>query len=224
MSNNWKPKKGDFCAKNGSIFIFDKYDDSDDEYKEYYAICGIDVAGRFVADDCSWGLTNEDNPITKATHDEQLLLLETIYDNGFDWDPVKLVLKSTDEVVEELCTSKLNKIIEEAKSFTDAEWIEFNKQTNKYSAWKTLPAYKNPKTTVEDAYELQKRIMKTIIEFIKEKNLDDIYEVEFRADCLQTSVEFGSWCPATDSYLGINGVQKDDNDKYLVRKFITESM
>ena len=49
-------------------------------------------------------------------------------------------------------------------------------------------------------------------------------EVEFRADSLQTSADFGHWHPSTDSYLGIYGIQKDADEKLCVRKFITESM
>jgi hypothetical protein len=87
-----------------------------------------------------------------------------------------------------------------------------------------LQKYENPKTTNDDALELQTRLIHTIIDFIKEKDLTDIYEVEFRADSLQTSADFGHWHPSTDSYLGIYGIQKDEGEKLCVRKFITESM
>lgn len=69
-----------------------------------------------------------------------------------------------------------------------------------------------------------KKLIQTVINFIKENKLNDINEIEFKVDCLKPSVEFGTWCPATDSYLGVVGLQKDDKDKYLVRKFITESL
>lgn len=87
-----------------------------------------------------------------------------------------------------------------------------------------LQKYQNPKTTKDDALELQTRLINTIIDFIKEKDLTDIYEVEFRADSLQISADFGHWHPSTDSYLGIYGIQKDEGEKLCVRKFITESM
>ena len=119
---------------------------------------------------------------------------------------------------------KLNEVIAITNDFTEDEWVEFNRQTRKKSAWADLSNYVDPITTQEDAYNLQKKLIQTIIDFIKEHNLSDIEEVIFTADCLQSSVEFGSWCPATDSYLGVCGLQKDDNDKYLVRKFITKSM
>lgn len=120
--------------------------------------------------------------------------------------------------------TKLNEVIEIAKQFTDDEWIEFKHQTAKNSMWIQLDDYKDPITTRENAYELQKKLIQTVINFIKENKLNDIDEIEFKVDCLKPSVEFGSWCPATDSYLGVVGVQKDDKDKYLVRKFITESL
>lgn len=119
---------------------------------------------------------------------------------------------------------KLNKVIAIVKQFTEDEWIEFKYQTEKDYIWTSLSDYKDPITTKEDAYNLHKKLVQTVIEFIKEHKLNDIDEVEFRVDCLQSSVEFGSWCPATDSYLGIYGVQKNDNSEYLVRKFIAKSM
>jgi hypothetical protein len=55
------------------------------------------------------------------------------------------------------------------------------------------------KTSESDIKELQERLVKCCIDFIKEKNLGDLETVSFRADMLQESSKGGMWLPCTDS-------------------------
>ena len=125
-------KKGDFCSKNGSIFIFNSYEKN----RAYSAICGIGFDGRFKAGPVEWGAILEyDEPIRPASEGEKLLLLEAIYKNGYEWDFNNIVLKTIDMSDEYSCgkTPKMKYTIDIAKKFTDDEWSElwseFNRQT-----------------------------------------------------------------------------------------------
>ncbi len=53
----------------------------------------------------------------------------------------------------------------------------------------------------ELAYELQKKIVKTVIDFCNENNLDDVDEVAFNIDSLKCSLTYGDWHPGSDSVL-----------------------
>ena len=64
-----------------------------------------------------------------------------------------------------------------------------------------LHEYINPVTTSDDIKELQKKLVQTCIDFIKEKNLTDINAVRFNVDGLEDSIEFGEWTPGMDSYI-----------------------
>lgn len=94
-----------------------------------------------------------------------------------------------------------------------------------------LSKYENHVTTIEDIKELQKRLVQTCIDFIKEKNLTDIDAVRFNVDGLEDSIEFGEWTPGMDSYIGVEGLQEDtytgksgEPYTFCVRKFIGEYM
>lgn len=95
-----------------------------------------------------------------------------------------------------------------------------------------LPEYINPVTTTDDIKELQKKLVQTCIDFIKEKNLTDIVAVRFNVDGLEDSIEFGEWTPAMDSYIGVEGLQEETYTgrsgnpykSHRVRKFIGEYM
>lgn len=94
-----------------------------------------------------------------------------------------------------------------------------------------LPKYENPVTTTDDIKELQKKLVQTCIDFIKEKNLTDIDAVRFNVDGLEDSIEFGEWTPGMDSYIGVEGLQDEsypdrfgESYSYRVRKFIGEYM
>ena len=116
----------------------------------------------------------------------------------------------------------VEKAIDLVKHFDIKDWDKFSKLTWKLNRPEMKP-YENPLSTREDAYELQKRIVQVCIDFIKEKNLTDIYEVHFSADNLNESATYGEWTPATDSYLSLIGSQQEDDMRYPVRKLITES-
>lgn len=66
------------------------------------------------------------------------------------------------------------------------------------------------------AFELQKRLVQTCIDFINEhkndEQVNEIQLVEFNADCLQESAKYGEWHPSTDSYCGMYGAKPINND------------
>lgn len=72
-----------------------------------------------------------------------------------------------------------------------------------------LPKYEIPVTTTKDIKELQQRLVQTCIDFIKERDLFDIYAVRFNVDGLRDSIEFGEWTPGMDSYIGVEGLQDE---------------
>lgn len=82
--------------------------------------------------------------------------------------------------------------------------------------------YENPITTTENLAELQKISVQTCINYVKEHNLTDIYDISFRMDSVQDSVEYGERCPSTDSYISVCGVVKDDLDMFRERRIIGE--
>ena len=112
--------------------------------------------------------------------------------------------------------------IDIAKDFTPTEWGEFFMMSRKYQRL-DLREYQNPISTHNDAYELQKRMVQLCIDFINERNLTDINEVNFGADGLQSSAKCGEWSPSTDSSLSLIGIQEEEGIRFPVRKLITES-
>lgn len=82
--------------------------------------------------------------------------------------------------------------------------------------------YENPITTTENLAELQKILVQTCINYVKEHNLTDIYDISFTMDSVQDSVEYGEWCPSTDSHISACGVVKDDLDMFCERRIIGE--
>ena len=114
------------------------------------------------------------------------------------------------------------KAVDLVKDFNQAQWNEFSRLIRKYNkSW--LDNYENPITTHDDAKELQQLLIKDIIEFIQKRNLTDIDEVYFSADCLQQSVKYNKWVPETDSSISLIGLQHEDNIDFLVRRIITEN-
>ena len=55
--------------------------------------------------------------------------------------------------------------------------------------------------------ELHHILVQTVIDFVKEKDLKNVWAVRFSADSLQDSANFGIWSPETDSYLGVEGIE-----------------
>ena len=69
--------------------------------------------------------------------------------------------------------------------------------------------YESPISTPNDLSDLQEALMKTVINFCRERNLTDIDYISFGVDGLQDSVEYGEWTPGTDSSLTAHGYQDD---------------
>lgn len=69
--------------------------------------------------------------------------------------------------------------------------------------------YETPTSTQDDLSDLQEALMKTVINFCRERNLTDIDCISFGVDGLQDSVEYGEWTPGTDSSLTAHGYQDD---------------
>lgn len=120
---------------------------------------------------------------------------------------------------------KITDVLELAKNFTPKEWAEFLHLSRKYRK-ADLPDYENPISTSADARDLLNILVQTTINFLKERKLNDVYEVSFGADGLYDSVYYGEWTPSTDASISFVGLQEDeDGDKdYRVRKLITSYM
>ena len=101
---------------------------------------------------------------------------------------------------------------------------EVDPTTLRIAKAKDIPNYKNPVTTTEDIKELQSRLVQCCIDFIKERNLTDIWDVGFSVDGLTDAIEFGEWTPGMDSYISVDGLQKDDELGFNTRAIIGEYM
>ena len=88
---------------------------------------------------------------------------------------------------------------------------------------KDVDYYKNPITKKSDIKELQELLVHACINFIKERNLSDIYNIRFGCDGLTDSIEFGEWTPNMDSNICVEGLQYDEKIDLNVRKLIGES-
>jgi hypothetical protein len=99
---------------------------------------------------------------------------------------------------------------------------EVDPGTLKIARSKDLPTYNNPVTTIDNIKELQERLVQTTIDYIKENDLTDIYDVSFSVDGLEgNAIEFGEWTPCMDSSISVEGLQ-DDGDGYRSRALIGE--
>lgn len=73
-----------------------------------------------------------------------------------------------------------------------------------------LDDYQNPVTTKEDINKLHKLLVQTVIDYIREHNLTDIWQVDFSVDGLEgDAIEYGEWTPGMDSALSVIGLQED---------------
>lgn len=108
---------------------------------------------------------------------------------------------------------KMNRIKEktliERKETLKKEREEYNKR------YLEKKESKNKTTDILIA-KLQDRLIQCCIDFINENNLGDLERVDFTADGLQISSEFGKWSPATDSF--ISGSEFVEENGYLVMK------
>jgi hypothetical protein len=118
---------------------------------------------------------------------------------------------------------KITDVLELAKNFTPKEWAEFLHLSRKFRK-ADLPDYENPISTSTDARDLLNILVQTTIDFLKERKLDDVYEVSFSADGLYDSVAYGEWTPSTDASISFVGLQEDEDKDYRVRKLITSYM
>ena len=107
-----------------------------------------------------------------------------------------------------------------AKNFTPKEWAEFLHLSRKFRK-ADLPDYENPISTSNDARDLLNILVQTTINFLKERELNDVYEVSFSADGLYDSVTYGEWTPSTDASISLVGLQEDETNM-RVRKNISE--
>ena len=87
-----------------------------------------------------------------------------------------------------------------------------------------IPNYKNPITTMEDIKDLQERLVQCCIDFIKERNLTEIWGINLSVDGLPGSVKYGKWMGSTDSHITIEGLQMDEDYGFKTRAFIGEYM
>ena len=101
---------------------------------------------------------------------------------------------------------------------------EVDPSTLRIAKAKDIPNYKNPVTTTEDIKELQCRLVQCCIDFIKERNLTDIWGVGFSVDGLADAIEFGEWTPGMDSHISVEGLQKDETLGFNTRALIGEYM
>ena len=102
---------------------------------------------------------------------------------------------------------------------------EIDPSTLKIARYYDIPKYENPVTTIDDIKALQELLVQTTIDFIKARNLTDIYEVGFSIDGLEgDAIEFGEWTPCMDSSIHVGGLQSDDETSFRVRKTIGEYM
>ena len=62
-------------------------------------------------------------------------------------------------------------------------------------------------TLLNMAYELQKKMVKTVIDFCNENDLTNVDEVTFNIDSLKWSLTYGDWHPGSDSVL----IFRDEN-------------
>lgn len=72
-----------------------------------------------------------------------------------------------------------------------------------------IPVDTEKSVNKEDLNELHEILVQTVLDYIKEKSLSDVYSVSFSADSLQESAEYGMWCPATDSYLELDALRDE---------------
>ena len=112
---------------------------------------------------------------------------------------------------------KMNRIKEETlieiKETSKKEYEEYKKQ------YLEKKESKNKTTDVLIA-QLQDRLVQCCIDFINENNLGDLERVDFNADGLQISSEFGKWSPSTDSF--ISGSEFVEENGYLVMKIFVK--
>ncbi len=84
--------------------------------------------------------------------------------------------------------------------------------------WKGIFAWEeNRDPELHTAFsKLHKEIVDKIIQFCKERHLDNIDEVFFKADGLMASYECGKWTPFTDSSMSFIKCAKDEKTGWML--------
>lgn len=116
----------------------------------------------------------------------------------------------------------LRNAIKAYDSFSDEEKNIFDRKVNRPFR-EELDKMKNVQITHEQTKQLHDILVQTCIDFINENGLKDVDAVAFSADSLQESSRWNEWTPATDSFLTLEGMEKDDELNFHVRKFIDRS-
>ena len=87
------------------------------------------------------------------------------------------------------------------------------------------PTYENPITTIDNIKALQERLVQTVVDFVKEFNLTDVWSVSFSVDGIsKDAIEYGEWTPGMDSCITVEGLQEEEGVRWPVRKEIGKYM
>ena len=116
----------------------------------------------------------------------------------------------------------LRSTIKTYENFSDEEKDVFERKTFRPFR-EELDKMNNVQITHEQTRQLHDILVQTCIDFINENGLKDVDAVAFSADSLQESARWNEWTPATDSFLTLEGMEKDDKLNFCVRKFIDKS-
>lgn len=112
------------------------------------------------------------------------------------------------------------------REFSKSEKRKFNniKEDDRSQNYDEFPKAKTSKLTKDDMRDLERVLVQTTIDFLKERSLDDVNEVHWGADGLLDSVKRGEWTCSTDSSIWFGGYEHEEGDKYGYRTFIGEYM
>lgn len=108
---------------------------------------------------------------------------------------------------EKLQGTGINIIGDTAILYNQYASYEVDPETILLRADNNMEKYENPQTSKELTYELHQKLVQTVIDFLREHDINDIEEVSFGADSLQISKQYARWTPATDSSLTVIGYQ-----------------
>ncbi len=69
-----------------------------------------------------------------------------------------------------------------------------------------------------DLKELHNTLVQTCINFLCSHHIEDVDEIEFRADSLQESAKYVKWMPCTDSSLVVYRYEEDENGTMQIKE------
>ena len=90
-------------------------------------------------------------------------------------------------------------------ALSSVEKEEFFNHADRFGSGLEKDPEQVPEKNVSD---LQHILVQTILDYINDNNLKDIYAVRFSADGLSTSAECGYWTPETDAHIIVEGVKE----------------